>query len=316
MAELVGEDAQAAVLRLDGVVTDPDAGGVVRDRVGRVRALAEAAAVGADVHTGQATGAAGLEVGVPAVAPDGVGAVGRVTGRLVAARVDDLEVVDEAVGLVEVAVPVDVVAVLLVEGPQVRLDLRHLLARLQLLVHPDGQRVAHQRLGRGAGGHRRSHRVAAVTAAVEGLVVGHLHPLGDVTVDRVAAGGLALVVGRHPVEVHVLVVGPVVVRLPQRGVVRAPVGLGDLVVQRTVEGGRLGVGEVVRRGVGEAAGTAGAAPGPLVALVSELGEHDEDPVGALTLELDLLALAPSRERVLALRACAAGRPAAARRASP
>ena len=221
VAELVGEDAQAAVLRLDGVVADPDAGRVVRDRVGRVRALAEGAGVGADVDTGQSTGAAGLEVAVPAVAPDGVGAVGRVTGRLVAARVDDLEVVDEAVGLVELAVTVDVVAVLVVEGPQVVLDLRHGLARLQLLVHPDGQRVAHQRLGRGAGGHRGSHRVAAVAAAVEGLVVGHLHPLGDVTVDRVAAGGLALVVRRHPVEVHVLVVGPVVVRLPQGGVVRA-----------------------------------------------------------------------------------------------
>ena len=36
-------------------------------------AEAERAAVGADVDAGQAAGAAGLEVGVPAVAPDGVG---------------------------------------------------------------------------------------------------------------------------------------------------------------------------------------------------------------------------------------------------
>ena len=68
--------------------------------------------------------AAGLEVGAGAVAPDGVGALVRVAGRLVAAGVHDLEVVDDAVGLVEDAVAVDAVAVLLVEGLQVVLDLR------------------------------------------------------------------------------------------------------------------------------------------------------------------------------------------------
>ena len=56
--------------------------------------------------------------------PDRVLALLRVTVGLVAAGVDDLEVVDVTVGLVEVAVTVVVVAVPLVEGLQLRLDLR------------------------------------------------------------------------------------------------------------------------------------------------------------------------------------------------
>ena len=74
---------------------------------------------------------------VPAVAPDGVGALVGVAGRLVAAGVDDLEVVDDAVGLVEVAVAVDVVAVLLVEGLEVVLrSAVMVLAAVELLLAP------------------------------------------------------------------------------------------------------------------------------------------------------------------------------------
>jgi hypothetical protein len=62
------------------------------------------------------------------VAPDRVAALVRVAGRLVATGVNDLEVVDDTVGLVEDAVAVDVVAVLLVEGLQEVGDLLERLA--------------------------------------------------------------------------------------------------------------------------------------------------------------------------------------------
>ena len=70
------------------------------------------------------------------MAPDGVLALVRVAVGLVAAGVDDLEVVDVAVGLVEVAVAVVVVAVPLVEGRQVGLDLRLGAAGGQLVGDP------------------------------------------------------------------------------------------------------------------------------------------------------------------------------------
>ena len=99
VAVLVREDAEAAVLRLDRVVADPQAGVAdlgAADRVVR-RALA------------------GVLEGVPAVRPDRVLALLRVAVGLVATGVHDLEVVDVAVRLVEVAVAVVVVAVPLVE---------------------------------------------------------------------------------------------------------------------------------------------------------------------------------------------------------
>ena len=216
--------------------------------------------------------------------------------------------VDEPVGLVVVAVAVDVVAVLDVEGLQVVLDLGHRLAALELVVHPHGHGVTDERLRRGAGGDRGAERRAAVAATVERLVVGHLDPLGDVAVDAVATRGLGLVVLLHPVEVHVLVVLAVEVLLPDGGVVLRPVGLGDLVVQRAVERRRLRVGEIERRGVGEAAGAAGGAARTGVALVAELGEHDEDLVGAFLFQRDLLALRGAlREGALAAHDALEGR---------
>ena len=109
VAELVREDAEAAVLGLGRVVTDPDAG---------VTELHAAELV--DAGPGLA-GAGG--VGVPAVRPDGVVALGAAAGLLALTGVDRLEVVDVAVGLVEVAVAVVVVAVDLVELREVGLDL-------------------------------------------------------------------------------------------------------------------------------------------------------------------------------------------------
>jgi hypothetical protein len=163
------------------------------------------------------------------MAPDGVGALLGVARGLVAAGVDDLEVIDEPVGLVEVPVTVHVVAVRLVERLQVVGDLSQRLADGQLVRHVDRQRVADQEPGVIA------DDAAADIAAVPGLVERHLDPLGHVAVDAVPTGRLPLVVGGHPVEVHVVVVGLVVVGLPQRRVVDAPVRLRDAVVQRAVE---------------------------------------------------------------------------------
>ena len=160
----------------------------------------------------------------------------------------------------------------MVEGLEVVGDLLRGLAQVELLLDPDGHRVADQRLGGGA------DDVAAVVAAVERLVEGHLHPAVDVTLDRVAVGGLRLVVLRHPGEVHVLVVRHAVVRLPQGAVVDAAVGGRDLVVQGTGDVGRA----AVRRGALE--------PRVGVLLVAELHEHDEHRVGALALQLDELTL--------------------------
>ena len=268
MGVLVGEDPEAAVLRLDGVVTEPHSGGVVRDQ-----AAADQATVGADLDTGHPAGAADLKVGVPAVAPDGVGALVWVTGRLVAAGVDDLHVVDVAVRLVEDAVTVEVVAVPDVELLQVGLDVRHRLARVELLLDPDRHGVAGQRLGGGA------DDAPAVVAAVERLVEGHLDPALDLSGHRVPVGGLGLEVLRHPIEIHVLVVGLAVVGLPQRGIVDGAVRRGNLVVERAGHIRRAAVG---RRSLEDGVG---------VLLVAELDDDDEDRVGGLTLEFDVLPLA-------------------------
>jgi hypothetical protein len=163
------------------------------------------------------------------VAPDGVLTLLRVAGGLVAACVDDLEVVDEPVGLVEVAVTVDVVAVPVVERLQVVGHLLQGLAGVELALDPVGHRVADQEVRVGA------DDPAAEVAAVAGLVERHLDPLRDRPVDRVPTRGLVVVVLLHAVEVHVLVVGLVVVGLPQGRVVDRTVRLRDRVVQRPVE---------------------------------------------------------------------------------
>ncbi len=277
VAELVREDAEAAVLRLHRVVADPDARRVVRDQ----RARDEPAA-GADVDPCDPAGAAGLEVRERPVAPDRVRALLRIARGLVAAGVDDLEVVDEAVRLVEVAVPVDVVAVLLVERLQVRDDLRHLLPGVELLLHPHGKGVAHERA------RRRADDAAAVVAAVERLVERHLHPRRHVARNAVAVGRLPLVVRGHPVEVHVLVVRLAVVGLPERRVVDGAVRLRDAVPQRPVEHLR-----VRERLPGRVLGVVGEQR-VRIPLVAELDQDHEDPVLARALELDVL---PVRDAV-------------------
>src|SRR5690606_16417872 len=92
VAELVGEDAQPTVLRLRGVVADPQAGVADLD-----------SAVAVPLGT-----AAGTLADRPAVRPDG--RLGR-AGLFTLTGVNRLEVVDVAVGLGEDPVPVVVEAV-------------------------------------------------------------------------------------------------------------------------------------------------------------------------------------------------------------
>jgi hypothetical protein len=95
--------------------------------------------------------------------------------------VDDLEVVEVAVGLVEVAVVVVVVPVLDVVLGERRPDLGGGRAGRELVLVPGGDAVA-DGVPDGAAGAG-----AAGVVAVAGLVVGHPHPVGDHAVDRVAA---------------------------------------------------------------------------------------------------------------------------------
>jgi hypothetical protein len=164
VTELVRDDPDAGVLGLHDVVVDLDAG--ARDGV-----------------------AAGGRVDVAGVRPDGVGALGTTVVGLVGAGVDDHEVVDDAVGLEQVAVAVDVALVLdVVVGPgeagvtgREGVDrVHHQLADLAGVVGVAG--VGLDRLAAGGG-------------AVVGLGVRHLDPAGDAAGDVVGAlGHLAVVV--------------------------------------------------------------------------------------------------------------------------
>ena len=167
--------------------------------------------------------------------------------------------VDVAVGLVEVAVVVVVVAVPDVEGVELGLHFRRGLARRQLVVGPDGDGVADQRP------HAGTDVAAAGVGAIPRLVVAHRHPVDDPAGEAVAPRRLQAVVLEHPGEVHPLEVPPVVVGLPDGDVVLGAVRLGDLVVERA-------------GGAAERAGIVGA----------EVGQHDEDAVVARLLELDEL----------------------------
>src|SRR5699024_3147656 len=206
VAELVGEDAEAAVLRLGRVVTDPEAGVAQLDAALLVLLGAGLADVVAE--------------GVPAVAPDGVLALGAAAGLLALTGVDRLEVVDVAVRLVEVAVTVVVVAVPDVELREVVADLRVALALGLLVLVPGGGGVLDVvPVALGLAGAVPLLGVVAVA----GLVVGHRHPVADVTIDLEASVGLfevevlegLLALREH--QVHVVLA--VEVLGPDRGVV-------------------------------------------------------------------------------------------------
>ena len=197
MAELVGEHAQATVLGLDGVVTDEVLGPT------DLRAAAEVV----DAPDAGAGGAV-PRADVPAVRPDGV-LVG--AGLLALAGVHGLEVVDVAVGLVEVAVAVEVVAVPLVELREVVVDLGGAQAGRELRGIPGVGRVVDERPG--------AALVLDRVVAVRRCVARHLHPVGH-GVDRgVAARGelRVVVLERLAVAVeHLVVVGLVEVGAASR----------------------------------------------------------------------------------------------------
>ena len=217
MTELVREDAEAAVLGLGGVVTQPDAGVADLDTT-------ELGAVG----TLRAAG-----VRRPAVRPDRpLGSAGLLAGS----GVDGLEVVDVAVRLVEVAVAVVVVAVPHVEGLQVGLDLGRRLALRLLRLEPGLAAVVDE----------AGHVGVVLGLPVAGLVVRDRDPVADVALDVEATAGhllvdavegLAVLLG-HAVEEHVEVVLAVEVRLPVGAVVLAAVRLRDLAARRAGRRGR------------------------------------------------------------------------------
>ena len=163
------------------------------------------------------------------MAPDRFGAERPAARFLALAGVHRLERVDVAVGLVEVAVAVVVVAVPDVEPAQVGVDLRDRPARGDLRRVPGVHRVAQE---------QPDVRVGVVV--VEG-VVADPHPVGDVTVDGVPPGRLLDVEGAHRVRPGTLVeqqiqeVVAAEVGLPDRRVVHGAVGLRDVVVGEVLE---------------------------------------------------------------------------------
>jgi len=210
--ELVGEDAHAAVLGLDRVVADPDAG--VAELVAAHLAAGRALVV--------------VRVGVGAVAPDRVGAA---VGVLALARVDHAEVVDVAVRLVEVAVVVAVVAVGLVDLGDV--DAAVVAGRDEAV-----ERGLHDARDRAVGVVAAVAALLAVGAEV-GLGAVDRRPVGHLAVPGEAARRELLVeVGQRRVAVgaaarreqHVLVVLDAEVRRPVGAVVLRAVRLRHGVV--------------------------------------------------------------------------------------
>ncbi len=94
--------------------------------------------------------AVGGVVSIPAVAPDGIGALSAAAGLFAFTGMDRLEVIDVAIGLVEVAVAVVVVAVPDIERRQVGVDLGQCLACGNLSVVPGIDGVIDEHPGLGA----------------------------------------------------------------------------------------------------------------------------------------------------------------------
>jgi hypothetical protein len=104
MAEFVREHTQSAVFRFNRVITYPEIGP-------------------RQVVTSQATpGRArlGIEIGIPAVAPDGIASLRSTTGLFPVPRMDDSEVVDVSVRFGEDAIRIAIVSINLIRGPEVQ----------------------------------------------------------------------------------------------------------------------------------------------------------------------------------------------------
>src|SRR5690349_12035945 len=118
---LVSEYAQTAVLRLNSVVIYPNTGGVVGDcdrgigrRTTRPGIKASQGVKVAVYHRSIYTPR--CEECIPAMAPDCIRALVRIASGLVATCMNNLEVVDVAIGLIEVAIAIIVIAIPHIEG--------------------------------------------------------------------------------------------------------------------------------------------------------------------------------------------------------
>ncbi len=179
---------------------------------------------------------------------------------LTLAGVHDLEMIDIAIRLVEVAVGVVIVPIPHVERLELRAHLCQRLSRCELIRRPDGNGVTNEHPD------RRTDVRAAGVRTVSRLVELHADPVDDGPIEPVPSRRLLLVVVEHPVEIHVVEMRPVEVGLPDGDVVDSAIGLCDLIVKRT-----WGAAEGTYR-------------------VAELGEDHEDPILPRLFELDILSL--------------------------
>src|SRR5690242_8384341 len=97
MPELVGEHTYTAVLRLDGIVANPEIGGADADTTEGMRT--------------DTIGTVRTEVGIPAMAPNSIRTLGAATGLFAFTCMDGLEVIDVPIGLIEVTIAISVIAI-------------------------------------------------------------------------------------------------------------------------------------------------------------------------------------------------------------
>ncbi len=167
------------------------------------------------------------------MAPDGISALGTAAGFFTLAGMNSLEVIDIAVGLVEVPIAIIIVAIPDIKLGQVSIDLGRCFTGSDLGVVPGIQRVAYEHPGVG------TDDIAAVIRAVSGFIVWNLHPIGYIAVDRITVGGFGDIEVAHrnsagsPGEEQVLIIRLAEIRRPDGRVINGAVRLGDLVVQRT-----------------------------------------------------------------------------------
>ena len=97
VTELMGEHAHAAIFRFDGVIANPVVGATDLNTTKAMR-----------TYTIRTIGA---EIGIPTMAPDGIGTLGTTTGFFTRTRVDGLEMVDITIGFIEVTITIRIVTI-------------------------------------------------------------------------------------------------------------------------------------------------------------------------------------------------------------
>ncbi len=158
----------------------------------------------------------------------------RAAARLFAyTGVHDLEVVDVAIRLIEVAIAIPVIAVPHVELAQVVVDFAAAHSACSCGVIPGVRAILHKIPDRGA------DNIAAEVRTIASFIERNLDPIGDVPVDRIAIGGLLDVIVAHRDGVRrsgkeqIFEVGAAKIWCPNRRVVYAAVGLRDLIMNRS-----------------------------------------------------------------------------------